>query len=138
MESLTEQNREIVRRAFADWARVGTRFFDLLAPAADWTIMGSGRAARTYHGRQAYVDAVMTPLAARLAGLVIPQLHQLWADGDQVIIRWAQDTPTRDGRRYRNEYAWFFTMRDGQAVAVTAFLDLAAYDELLTRVAGPG
>lgn len=129
-----ERNREIVHHAFDEWARDGKRFFDILAPNATWTIMGSGPSARTYHGRQAYIDAVVTPLFERLSGPTVPHVRKLWADGDHVIARCDQDTPTRDGQRYRNSYAWFFKMEDGQAIEVTAFLDLPAYDALIARV----
>ena len=40
----------------------------------------------------------------------------------------------RDGKPYRNTYAWFFTMRGGKAVEAKALLNLAAYDEVLRRV----
>ena len=133
-DQLEARNREIVRGAFEAWAAGGTQFFDLLAPDATWTIAGSGPSAGTYHGRQAYLDAAVTPLFARLAAPTVPHVKNLWADGDHVIVRWEQHTPARDGAPYRNSYAWFFKMRDGQAVAVTAFLDLPAYDALLARV----
>lgn len=96
--------------------------------------MGSGPSARTYHGRQAYVDAAVMPLTRRLSGPVAPRLRGLWADEDHVIVRWDQEALALDGEPYRNSYAWFLRMRDGRVVAVTDFLDLPAYDALLGRV----
>ena len=73
------------------------------------------------------MDAAVTPLFRKLAAPARPELTGLWADRDEVVVRWRQDTPLKSGESYRNEYAWFFTMRDGKVIAVTSFLDLAAY-----------
>ena len=74
----------------------------------------------------------MKPLLDRLAQPVVPHLRELWADEDHVIVRWDQDTPTRDGQRYRNSYAWFLKMKDARITEVTAFLDLPAYGALVS------
>lgn len=133
-ENPEEQNREIVRRAFDEWAQGGEQFFDILASDATWTIMGSGPSVRAYHGKQTYIDEVMKPLRERLSGPVIPHVRKLWADEDYVIVRWDQDAMAHDGKPYRNSYAWFFKMKDGKVIEVTAFLDIPAYDALITRV----
>ncbi|UAJ10560.1 nuclear transport factor 2 family protein [Polymorphobacter megasporae] len=123
----TNQNREIVRGAFDAWAAGRSSVFDVLADDAVWTIPGTTPGAGEWRGRQEYVDAAVTPLFARLAAPARPELTGIWADGDEVILRWRQNTPLKAGGSYCNEYAWFFTMRDGRATAVTAFLDLPAY-----------
>ena len=125
--TLTDRNRAAVRDAFAAWAEGRGSVFDLLADDATWTIPGSTSGAGMWRGRQAYVDAAVTPLFDRLAVPARPELIGLWADGDEVIVRWRQDTPLKAGGSYRNDYAWFLTMRDGKVTAVTAFLDLPAY-----------
>ena len=122
-----DRNRAAVRDAFDAWAAGRGSVFDLLADDATWTIYGSTAGAGEWRGRQAYVDAAVTPLFDRLAVSARPDLIGLWADGDEVIIRWRQDTPLKAGGSYRNDYAWFLTMLDGKATAVTAFLDLPAY-----------
>lgn len=128
-------NRALIRRAFDAWAQGGTRFFDdVLAPDAVWTIAGSGPSAGVYRGRQDFLDRAVAPFSARLATPVVPTMRGLWADGDQVIAFWEGRATAGDGRPYRNTYAWLFTMRGGRAVAVTAFLDLPAYDAVLARV----
>ena len=125
--SAADVNRAAVRDAFATWAEGRGSVFDLLADDATWTIPGSTPGAGAWRGHQAYVDAAVTPLFDRLAAPAHPELIGLWADGDEVIVRWRQDTPLKAGGSYRNDYAWFFTMRGGKVTAVTAFLDLPAY-----------
>ena len=122
-----DRNRAAVRAAFIAWAAGRGSVFDLLADDAAWTIPGSTLGAGEWHGRQAYVDAAVTPLFDRLAAPAHPELIGLWADGDAVIVRWRRETPLKAGGSYRNDDAWFFTMRDGKVTAVTAFLDLPAY-----------
>lgn len=132
---VTETNRTVIRRAFDAWARGGTRFFDdVLAPDAVWTIVGSGPNAGVHRGRQAFLDRAVAPFSARLSAPLVPTVRGLWADGNQVIALFDGRATARDGQPYYNTYAWFFTMRDGRAVAVTAFLNLPAYDAVLARV----
>lgn len=131
----TEQvNREIVRQAFDAWARGGTQFFDVLAPDVVWTIAGSGAYAGTYRGKANFLSKAAHPLSIRLSKPIVPTVRGIFADGEQVIILWEGRATTRDNRPYRNTYAWFFKMRDGKAIEVTAFLDLPAYEEAIRRV----
>ena len=39
-----------------------------------------------------------------------------------------------DGKPYRNSYAWFMQMRDGQIVDVTAFFDYLEFNDFWQRV----
>jgi uncharacterized protein len=134
----TETNRRIVEQAFARWSAGGSGFFDeVLAAHVVWTIEGSGPSAGEYRSRQAFIERAVRPFAARLARPVRPSSVRLWADGDHVIARWKGEGVARDGRPYRNSYAWILRMQGGKAVEVSAFLDLAAYDDVLRRVPLP-
>ncbi len=133
MTPSADRNRATVRGAFAAWAAGEGDIFDLLADDACWTIAGSGPGTGTWHGRQAYIDAAVTPLFDRLAAPTVPDVIGIWADGDEVVVRWRQDTPVKGGGSYRNAYAWFFTMQDDKVTAVTAFLDLRAYGDVVGR-----
>ena len=41
--------------------------FDLLAPDAQWTIVGNSVAAGTYHSREEFLASVIQPFNARLS-----------------------------------------------------------------------
>ncbi|WP_338760165.1 nuclear transport factor 2 family protein [Massilia sp. METH4] len=130
-----QANRRFIDAAFGRWAAGGTGFFnEVLREDAVWTIIGSGPSAGTYHGRQDFIDRAIAPFAARMATPVRPVSRMVWADGEHVIARWDGEGVAGDGRPYRNSYVWIFRMRDGRAAEVTAFLDLALYDEVLRRV----
>lgn len=128
-------NRALVSQAFDRWAAGGSAFFsEMLAPDVVWTIKGSGPSAGVHRGREAFVEEAVRPFVSRLSTPVRPTSRQVWADGDHVIIQWNGAGVARDGQAYENSYVWIFHMRDGKAVEVTAFLDLAPYDDVLRRI----
>ncbi|HBV2450154.1 TPA: nuclear transport factor 2 family protein [Klebsiella pneumoniae] len=132
------RNKQIVTEAFERWASGGTGFFDeLLASDVVWTIKGSSPSAGTFKGRDVFIDRAVRPFQSRLSTPVRPVRKQVWAEGDHVIVYWDGEGMARDGVVYRNSYAWIFRMRSGKATEVTAFLDLAPYDEVLRRVPAP-
>lgn len=128
-------NKSVVGEAFDRWAAGGNTFFtDVLAPDVIWTIKGSGPSAGVFKGRELFVEQAVRPFVSRLSSPVRPVSKQLWADGDHVLIQWDGAGVARDGQAYNNSYAWIFHMREGKAVEVTAFLDLAPYDDVLRRI----
>lgn len=131
----SERNRQAVSAAFDRWADGGSGFFDeMLARDIVWTIEGSGPSAGTYRGRAAFMTHAVRPFAMRLREPVRPVSRRIWADGDHVIAQWEGRAVARDGRPYRNRYVWIFRMDGGKAVEAHAFLDLAAYDDVLRRI----
>jgi len=130
-----QANKEAVGKAFAAWAAGGRTFFDdMLAPNVVWTIKGSSPTARVLRGKQELIDGAVTPLSTRLQRQIRPTIRNLWADGDHVIIEWDGEAVAKDGKPYRNSYLWIFRMQGGRATEVTAYLDLAPYDDVLRRV----
>ncbi|MDY0975849.1 nuclear transport factor 2 family protein [Massilia sp. CFBP9012] len=130
-----QSNKEAVSKAFAAWAAGGRTFFDdMLAPNVVWTIKGSSPTARVLRGKQELIDGAVTPLSTRLQRQIRPTIRNLWADGDHVIIEWDGEAVAKDGKPYRNSYLWIFRMQGGRATEVTAYLDLAPYDDVLRRV----
>lgn len=127
-------NKEQVRRAYAAWAAGGTNFFDILADDVEWTVLGEGRSAGVYRGKADFLRRAVQPFAARMSAALKPTVVSIYADGDEVIILWDGEATTRDQRRYRNTYTWFLTMRNGYVVRGRALLDLATYDDVLSRV----
>jgi len=77
------------------------------------------------------MDGGYGPIADRFASGIRPKVNGLYADGSHVIIEWDGEAPMKDGQTYRNTYAWFFEMRGGKVIIVTAFLDLPTYDAAL-------
>lgn len=136
--SAGDRNKHIVSEAFDRWAKGGGGFFDeLLAEDVIWTIKGSSPSAGTFRGRAVFIDKAVRPFQSRLSTPVRPVRKQVWAEGEHVIVHWDGEGMARDGVPYRNSYAWILRMQSGKAAEVTAFLDLAPYDEVLRRVPEP-
>ena len=122
----TARNLAVVRQAFDAWTEGRRTVFDLLTPDMTWTIEGSSSSAGTYD--RAGLDALLEPFNANLAAPLAPRLRELFADGSTVIALFDATAPLKNGRTYHNSYAWFLTMNGERISAVTAFLDLAAFD----------
>ena len=127
----TAQNETIVRDAFQRWAAGENVFQRLLAPDIVWTIPGSGPVAGNYHGITDFIERASVPLVSRLATPLVPQVRHIWAVGDRVIVRFDATATTTGGHPYRNQFAWLFRMKDGKVAEAEAFLDLAAYQQIV-------
>jgi len=130
-----EINRALVQASFDRWDAGSGSPFELLAPEADWTIVGSSPLSKTYPSRQAFMDEVIGPFNARMATPLRPSVRGIYADGDMVIAFFDAAATTNDGRPYRNTYTWYFRMQHGKVVSATAFFDTREFDEFWNRVA---
>lgn len=129
-----KQNKAVIQASFDAW-RAGTGGpFALLAPDATWTIPGNSHIAKRYGTRDEFLDSVIKPFNARMTKPLSPTIRRLYSEGDTVIAVFDAEATTRDGKTYRNTYAWFMEMRDGKIVNVTAFFDAIALNQLWDRV----
>lgn len=129
--SAEAQNKAIVRQAFEKWRAGGNVFAELLAPDIVWTIHGSGPVAGTYRSLNDFVERASAPLVTRLATPITPDVQSILADGDLVSVRFNGSATTTSGAPYRNQFVWLFRMKDGLVVEAEAFLDLAAYQQVV-------
>ncbi|KKX26692.1 nuclear transport factor 2 family protein [Rhizobium sp. LC145] len=125
------RNQAIVSEAFDKWRAGGNIFAGLLAPDVVWTIHGSGPVAGTYRSVEDFIERASAPLISRLATPLMPEVHDIFADGNTVIIRFDGSATTTSGAPYRNQFVWIFRMEEGSVVEAEAFLDLAAYQNVV-------
>lgn len=125
------RNEGIVRQAFDNWVGGGNVFAELLASDVSWTIHGSGPVAGTYTSIEDFVEDASLPLISRLSTPLVPEVHDIWAVGDTVIIRFDGSATTTSGAAYANQFVWIFKMTDGVVTEAEAFLDLVAYGEVV-------
>jgi len=109
-DSKTEQeaNKATVQASFDRWRNATGGPFELLAPEAEWTIVGSSPLSKTYHSRQEFLDTV--------------------------IILFDAVATAKDGLPYRNTYTWYFQMREAKVIKAIAFFDTREFDEFWARV----
>jgi uncharacterized protein len=80
------ENKALVQASFERWKNGTGGPFELLAPDAEWTIVGSSPLSKTYQSKQEFLDKVIAPFNARMAKPLVPTIRGLYADGDMVII----------------------------------------------------
>ncbi len=123
-------HKQLVEQAFNQWSQGTGSPFDLLAEDAQWTIMGPTASAKTYNLSD-FQKMVIQPFNKRLATRLKPTVHAIYQDGDEIIILFEAEVTLINGQIYRNSYAWFFSMQQGQVINVRAVLDLNAYDAVM-------
>ena len=127
--------KAIVEAAFEQWKAGSAYISDIFADDLKWTITGHSAASRYYDGKQAFIDEVLHPFAARFSTPFRPtDIKGVYADGEMVVVLWDGEGVANDGTTYRNTYAWFMTVKDGKVVEGTAFYDSISFNDLWTRV----
>ena len=129
-----DSNKALVQASIDRWRNGTGSPFELLAPDAEWTIVGSSPLAKTYRSKKEFIDHVIAPFNARMSQPLSATLRGIFADGDMVIILFDAEGTATDGKPYRNSYTWYFQMADGMVVKATAFFDNRVFDELWNRV----
>jgi ketosteroid isomerase-like protein len=132
------RNTALVRHAFAAWHAGTGSPFDLLASDATWTITGRSMAAGTYPSREAFLRDVIRPFNARMREGLRPEVREIIAQDDRVVVLFDARGIARDGLPYTNSYAWFLSLRGEKVVDATAFFDSIAFDALWRRVEPAG
>jgi ketosteroid isomerase-like protein len=128
------RNLELVQVGFERWKEGTGSVYDLLAPTAQWTIVGNSVVSKVYRSKQEFLDEVIRPFNARMSSPLVPAVRGLYADGDIVIALFDASGTARDGKPYTNTYSWYLRMRDGQIVEATAFFDSIEFNDFWTRV----
>jgi len=127
----TAENKQLIRDAFAAWARGdGAAFFNLLAPDVRWTVIGSTPVSRTYTSRDAFLEGAAKPLTGKLAGPIVPTVRDIIAEDDKVVLQWEGRSSGKNGAIYNQTYCWVMRMADGKVREGTAYLDT----ELITQI----
>lgn len=129
-----DHNKSAVAAKFDAWKAGTGNPFELLADEASWTIEGNSVASKTYPTKAAFLAEVIQPFNARLSAGIKPMVKSITADGDRVVIHFDAAGTARDGKPYRNTYAWFFQMKGGRVIRAAAFFDAIAFNDLWARV----
>lgn len=128
------RNLATVRAGFESWSAGTGSPYDALADDASWEIVGNSAASRVYSGKEDFLANVIRPFNARMSQRLIPDIREMYADGDTVVVFFDAEGTARDGIPYRNTYAWFLTLNDGRIVKAVAFFDAIAFNDLWQRV----
>jgi ketosteroid isomerase-like protein len=130
-----QENKKLIQDGFDRWAKGTASIFDLLADDAEWTIAGRNLpTCKTYTSRKQFLEEVVAPLYARLSTPLVPKVRSLFADGDYVIALFDATAVAKDGKDYKNTYAWCMKIGNGRIVNVVALFDTAEVADLWKRI----
>ena len=114
----------------------GAAIFRILADDVKWTVIGTTEISGLYNGRQDFIDRALMPLGARIDGLITPEIIDIIAEGDRVVLQWNGTGRMIDGSTYHNQYSWVMRVRDSKVVEGTAYLDTALVDKVMESSVG--
>ena len=114
-DSIESRNKAIIKASFEAWASGAGSPYNLLANDASWGIVGHSVASKTYPSKEATI-------------------HDIYAEGDTVIVFFDASGTARDGRPYTNTYAWFLGLENGKVVKASAFFDSIVFNDFWQRV----
>ena len=127
-----KSNRQIVADAIDAWrAGDGAAIFKILADDVRWTVTGHTAISRIYTSRGEFFENAIRPLSARIAGKIMPEVVNILADGDHVVLQWNGSGVAKTGAPYNNQYCWVMRFEDGEVKEGMAYLDTELVSELM-------
>jgi hypothetical protein len=80
-----ESNKALVQASFDRWKSGTGGPFELLAPDAEWTNVGSSPLSKSYRSKKEFLDSVINPFNTRMSTVLVPTIRGIYAGGDTVI-----------------------------------------------------
>jgi ketosteroid isomerase-like protein len=125
-EVMMNPNKQLLRHIYDELSRGnGKPFTDALADDAVWTITGSSAWSRSYRGKQAIRDELLTPLFAQFAGQYTNSAQRIIAEDDLVVVECRGQVTTKSGNPYNNSYCYIYRVEGGKIRELTEYLDTA-------------
>ncbi|BBG02577.1 MULTISPECIES: nuclear transport factor 2 family protein [Pseudonocardia] len=97
--------------------------FGRMAPDAEFWIAGREWSVGGTYDRDGALAVVGSRIGPALAGPLQIAVRGVTADGERVAVEADVTAPTRDGRRYENQYHFLFVVRDDVIVTVKEYQD---------------
>jgi len=118
------ENKKLMQQIFSELARGNSRpFVESMADEFCWTVTGTTQWSKTYTGKQAVIDGVLTPVREMLKPpLVVVGLRFIAGDNYVAVEARGQNT-TKGGVPYNNQYCFVFRIENGKLLEVTEYMD---------------
>lgn len=130
------ENKDLMQHVFSEMENGNSMpFAESLADDIRWTLIGTTKWSRTYHGKQAVLAELLGPLRSQLAHEPRVTAHRFIAEGDHVVVEGRGHNTTTAGIPYNNTYCWVCRLAEGKVQELTEYMDT----ELVATVLGdPG
>jgi ketosteroid isomerase-like protein len=133
MHMSAAENKQLMQRIFFELAKGnGKPFVESMADDFRWTVTGSTKWSKTYHGKQAVLNDLMKPLFSQFADQYTNTAHRFIAEDDYVVVECRGRVTTKAGTPYNNTYCLVCRIADGKLQELTEYLDT----ELVTAALG--
>jgi uncharacterized protein len=118
---------EFIRRFFATLSDGDLEALrPLFHPNASWEVMRAVDGERLTVGRDSIIDDFLAPVRGRFeAGDPKIQVMTVFATGNMVAAETVGTGQLRNGRPYRNRYAWIIELNDGLLGHIREYMDTA-------------
>lgn len=125
-------NKQLLQAIFAETAKGNGRpLVAAMSEDVTWTIIGSTKWSKTYHGRKAVLSELLGPLNAQLVNGNTITAHRFMAEDDQVVVEARGHNTTKTGKAYRNTYCWIFRLNQGKVIDLVEYTDTALIESVL-------
>jgi uncharacterized protein len=127
------ENKQLMQYIYSELSKGNSQpFVESLADDVRWTITGSTRWSKTYHGKQAVLTQLLGPLRSQFANQYRATADRFVAEGDFVVVEARGQVTTKAGMPYNNKYCYVFRVADGKLQELTEYMDT----ELVTAALG--
>jgi ketosteroid isomerase-like protein len=132
----TEATRKLVLRFLeARAANDSAALSELLTDDAEWR-PPPGASIGPFRGRENVVKALAGGVAGQLFDLSTMRrdVRKVVVDGDTAGVQQRLTATTKSGAEYSNEYAWFYTCRDGKISLLEEYADTLRAARILGQI----
>jgi len=103
----------------------GAAFFEWVADAVDWIVMGTHPLAGHYSSKKAFREGTFAKLGQVLQNGAQLHVEDLIVKDDEAVVELHSLATAKNGMRFDNRYCWVVYFRGGVIVRVRAYLDSA-------------
>ncbi len=127
------ENKQLIQHIFSDLSK-GQGIQSLVEAMADdfcWTVTGTSKWSRTYHGKQAVLKDLLGAVGSQFADQYIVTPHRIIAEDDYVVVECYGKVTTKTGKLYNNTYCWIFRIAGDKLQELTEYGDTHLIAEVL-------
>jgi ketosteroid isomerase-like protein len=118
------ENKRLMQDICSELAKGNSKpFVESLADDFRWTVTGSTKWSKTYHGKQVVLTELLRPLYSQFADQYTNTADRFIAEGDYVVVECRGRVTTKAGLPYNNTYCWVCRLAEGKLQELTEYMD---------------